>query len=226
MKQADDEHTSKQKAAMTKYGTWQKWYDANDPEFQAYLGYDKVKFTVVMPDGRIFTERQDIGDGDGGVLDFLSQYDKYHEIVPILRETASKEDTASQSIPAPQPGPASGRFWDSYNAIKERSPDSIVLYQVGDFFELYGGKGRDATKAATALDLTLTMRTIPDIGRVPMCGFPAHKLEDYVSQLNSKGFDVIVAALEGNRHVTSTFPAYPSEKVKPTTEKEDDFFRH
>ena len=223
MKQADDEHTSKQKAAMTKYGTWQKWYDANDPEFQAYLGYDKVKFTVVMPDGRIFTERQDIGDGDGGVLDFLSQYDKYHEIVPILRETASKEDTASQSIPAPQPGPASGRFWDSYNAIKERSPDSIVLYQVGDFFELYGGKGRDATKAATALDLTLTMRTIPDIGRVPMCGFPAHKLEDYVSQLNSKGFDVIVAALEGNRHVTSTFPAYPSEKVKPTTEKEDDF---
>ncbi len=59
-----------------------------------------------------------------------------------------------------------------------------------------------------------------------MCGFPAHKLEDYVSQLNSKGFDVIVAALEGNRHVTSTFPAYPREKVKPTTEKEDDFFRH
>ena len=223
MKQADDEHTSKQKAAMTKYGTWQKWYDANDPEFQAYLGYDKVKFTVVMPDGRIFTERQDIGDGDGGVLDFLSQYDKYHEIVPNLRETASKEETAAQSIPAPQPGPASGRFWDSYNAIKERSPDSIVLYQVGDFFELYGGEGRDATKAATALDLTLTMRTIPDIGRVPMCGFPTYKLEDYVSQLNSKGFDVIVAALEGNRHVTSTFPAYPGEKAKPTTEKEDDF---
>ena len=223
MKQTDDEHTSQKAAAMAKYGTWQKWYDANDPEYSAFLGYDKVKFTLVMPDGSIFTERQDIGDGDGGVLDFLSQYDKYREIVPILRETASKEETAAQSIPAPQPGPASGRFWDSYNAIKERSPDSIVLYQVGDFFELYGGEGRDATKAATALDLTSTMRTIPDIGRVPMCGFPAHKLEDYVSQLNSKGFDVIVAALEGNRHVTSTFPAYPGEKAKPTTEKEDDF---
>ena len=223
MKQADDEHTSKKKAAMTKYGTWQKWYDANDPEFQAYLGYDKVKFTVVMPDGRIFTERQDIGDGDGGVLDFLSQIDAYREIVPILQEAARKEETMNQNVPAPQPEPASGRFWDGYNSIKEHNPDSLVLYQVGDFFELYGGEGRDATKAAAALDLTLTMRNIPDVGRVPMCGFPVHKLEDYVAQLNSKGFDVIVAALEGNRHVTSTFPASRSQKVEPTTEKEDDF---
>jgi len=60
-------------AAMAKYGMWQKWYDAKGPEFIASLSYDKVKFTVVMPDGRTFTERQDVGDGDGGVLDFLSQ---------------------------------------------------------------------------------------------------------------------------------------------------------
>ncbi len=221
MKQADDEYVTKKAAAMAKYGTWQKWYDADDPEYNAFLGYDKVKFTLVMPDGRTFTERQDIGDGDGGVLDFLSQYDAYREIVPTLQEAVRKEAEAAQSAPAPQPGPDSGRFWDAYNSIKERNPDCLLLYQVGDFFELYGGvEGDDAWNAAKALDLTLTKRNIPEYGRVSMCGFPARKLEDYVKKLNSKGFDVVVAALEDNRRVTSMFPAQPREKAKQET---DDF---
>ena len=221
MKQTDDEYVAKKAAAMAKYGTWQKWYDADDPEYNAFLSYDKVKFTLVMPDGRTFTERQDIGDGDGGVLDFLSQYDAYREIVPILQEAVRKEAEAAQSTPTPQPGPDSGRFWDAYNSIKERSPDSLILYQVGDFFELYGGlEGEDAWNAATALDLTLTKRNIPEYGRVSMCGFPAHKLKDYVKKLNSKGFDVIVAALKDNQRIISSFPAQPSEKAK---QEADDF---
>ncbi|NDO40734.1 hypothetical protein FMM72_16220 [Anaerotruncus colihominis] len=221
MKQADDEYIAGRTAAMAKYGTWQKWYDANDPEYNAFLGYDKVKFTLVMPDGRTFSERQDIGDGDGGVLDFLNQYDKYREIVPVLREAVRKEEEAAQSGPVPQPELASGRFWDAYNSIKEHNPDSLVLYQVGDFFELYGGaEGEDARSAAVALDLTLTKRNIPEYGRVSMCGFPAHKLEDYVKRLNGKGFDVVVAALEHNRHVPVVFPAQPSEKAE---QKADNF---
>lgn len=221
MKQADDEHVAGKTAAIAKYGTWQKWYDANDPEYNAFLGYDKVKFTLVMPDGQKFTERQDIGDGDGGVLDFLSQYDEYREIVPVLREAVRKEAETSQSGPAPQPEPVSGRFWDAYNSIKEHNPDSLVLYQVGDFFELYGGsKGEDANTAASVLNLTLTKRNIPEYGRVSMCGFPAHKLEDYVKRLTGRGFGVVVAALEDNRHVTTMFPAQPSERDKQET---DDF---
>ncbi len=221
MKQTDDEYVAKKAAAMAKYGTWQKWYDADDPEYSAFLSYDKVKFTLVMPDGRTFTERQDIGDGDGGVLDFLSQYDAYREIVPTLQEAVRKEAEAAQSAPAPQPGPDSGRFWDAYNFIKERNPDCLLLYQVGDFFELYGGvEGDDAWNAAKALDLTLTKRNIPEYGRVSMCGFPARKRKDYVKQLNNKGFDVIVAALKNNQRVISSFPAQPREKAKQET---DDF---
>ena len=221
MKQADDEYVTQKAAAMAKYGTWQKWYDADDPEYNAFLSYDKVKFTLVMPDGRTFTERQDIGDGDGGVLDFLSQYDAYREIVPVLQEAVRKEAEAAQSAPAPQPGPDSGRFWDAYNSIKERNPDCLLLYQVGDFFELYGGvEGDDAWNAAKALDLTLTKRNIPEYGRVSMCGFPVHKLEDYVKQLTGKGFSVVMAALENNRRMTSMFLAQPKEKAKQET---DDF---
>ncbi len=134
---------------------------------------------------------------------------------------SATQDAPVFSTPPLVREPASGRFWDAYNSIKEHNPDSLVLYQVGDFFELYGGlEGEDAWNAATALDLTLTKRNIPEYGRVSMCGFPAHKLKDYVKKLNSKGFDVIVAALKDNQRVISAFPAQPSEKAKKET---DDF---
>ena len=211
MKQADDEYIAGRTVAMAKYGTWQKWYDANDPEYRAFLGYDKVKFTLVMPNGQIFTERQDIGDGDGGVLDFLEQYDKYRKIVPALREAIRKEAEGPLNISAPQPEPVSGRFWDAYNSIKERYHDSLVLYQVGDFFELYG---EDAKTAALELDLTLTLRNIPEYGRLPMCGFPAHALEDNAARLTAQGYDVTVAALEETQRKISPMPAPPVEKAK------------
>ena len=92
MKQADEEYVAGAKAAMEKYGTWQKWYDADDPETSRFLGYDKVKFTLVMPNGETFTERQDIGDGDGGVLDFLAKYPEYQDILPLLQQSAPQNN--------------------------------------------------------------------------------------------------------------------------------------
>ena len=94
MKHADEERVAGAKAALEKYGTWEKWYEADDPENARFLAYDKVKFTVVMPDGTTYTERQDIGDGDGGVLDFLSQYPTYRAILPALREAAAQYQLA------------------------------------------------------------------------------------------------------------------------------------
>ena len=76
-----------------------------------------------------------------------------------------------------------------YNAIKEAHPDDIVLFQVGDFFEIYG---EDAKQAAELLDLNLTTREIPGAGRVEMCGVPSHNLEMYVEKLRDK-YDVTIA---------------------------------
>ena len=87
-----------------------------------------------------------------------------------------------------------------YNAIKEAHPDDIVLFQVGDFFELYG---EDAKQAAELLDLNLTTRAIPGAGRVAMCGVPAHNLEQYVEELRDK-YDVTIAEapdFRGERHI-------------------------
>ena len=87
-----------------------------------------------------------------------------------------------------------------YNAIKEAHPDDIVLFQVGDFFEMYG---EDAKQAAELLDLNLTTRAIPGAGRVEMCGVPAHNLEMYVERLRDK-YDVTIAEapdFRGERHI-------------------------
>ena len=82
--------------------------------------------------------------------------------------------------------------WNDYNAVKEAHPDDLVLFQVGDFFELYG---EDAKQAAELLNMNLTTRNIPGAGRVAMCGVPAHSLERYIEELRDK-YDVTIAAAQ------------------------------
>ena len=90
--------------------------------------------------------------------------------------------------------------WNDYNAVKEAYPDNLVLFQVGDFFEMYG---EDAKQAAELLALNLTTRAIPGAGRVEMCGIPSHNLEMYVERLRDK-YDVTIAEapdFRGERHI-------------------------
>ena len=90
--------------------------------------------------------------------------------------------------------------WNDYNAVKEAHPDNLVLFQVGDFFEMYG---EDAKQAAELLNMNLTTRSIPGAGRVEMCGVPSHNLEMYVEKLRDK-YDVTIAEapdFRGERHI-------------------------
>ena len=90
--------------------------------------------------------------------------------------------------------------WNDYNAVKEAHPDNLVLFQVGDFFEMYG---EDAKQAAELLNMNLATRNIPGAGRVEMCGVPAHNLEKYVEELRDK-YDVTIAEVpdfRGERHI-------------------------
>lgn len=96
----------------------------------------------------------------------------------------------------------SNRFTDAYREygeIKEENPDSLVLYQVGDFFEAYGA---DAQIVSEALELNLTSRFIGNNQRTQMCGFPANRLETYINMLLDRGFDVAVSATENGERNT------------------------
>jgi len=114
------------------------------------------------------------------------------ELVRKERFFTPEEKEKYEAFRAREAARATG--YESYNAIKEAHPDEIVLYQVGDFFEMYG---EDAKQAAELLDLSLTSRRIEEIGRIEMCGIPAHRLEQYVEKLRDT-HDVTVAAKDDN----------------------------
>lgn len=74
-----------------------------------------------------------------------------------------------------------------YFAIKEQHPDALLMFQVGDFYELFFD---DAKKAAASLAITLTTRGKHLDESIPLCGVPVHALEYYVTKLVKAGFKV------------------------------------
>ena len=112
-----------------------------------------------------------------------AEYDKVQ-----AEKALAEEDVLQAQQPTPE-------IWE-YNGVKERHPDDMVLYQMGDFFELYG---EDAKTAAAELGFNLTTRAIPGGGRVEMCGFPANRLEQVVEQLRDQHDVTISAVPEGGK---------------------------
>ena len=81
-----------------------------------------------------------------------------------------------------------------YLEIKEEYPDTIVMFRLGDFYEMFFD---DAKTASHELDLTLTGRDAGAKERVPMCGVPHHAVDAYIQRLIDKGYKVaIVEQLE------------------------------
>ena len=76
-----------------------------------------------------------------------------------------------------------------YLEIKEDYPDTLVLYRLGDFYELFFN---DALVASKELDIVLTGRDAGMKDRVPMCGVPHHAVEGYLDKLTAKGYKVAI----------------------------------
>ena len=85
--------------------------------------------------------------------------------------------------------------FDEYEMVKKENPDAIVMYKVGDFFEIYGE--RDTQIAHDVLELTLTRKTFTNKSiSTPMCGFPVHVTEQYTQRLLDAGNDVVAVTHE------------------------------
>jgi len=67
-----------------------------------------------------------------------------------------------------------------YRALKRDHPNAILLFRMGDFYEMFY---EDAKEASRILELTLTARGKGTDNVVPMCGFPHHQLEAYTARL-------------------------------------------
>ncbi|MCL2224287.1 MAG: DNA mismatch repair protein MutS [Defluviitaleaceae bacterium] len=76
---------------------------------------------------------------------------------------------------------------EQYFAIKANHKDAILMFRLGDFFEIFF---EDAKIAAKELDIALTGRDCGQEERAPMCGVPAHAVDGYIAKLVEKGYRV------------------------------------
>lgn len=94
---------------------------------------------------------------------------------------------ASEAAPPSKPAkdPRATPAMQQYERFKKMHPGCILLFRIGDFYEMFDD---DAVAVSQAIGLTLTQRT----AGVPMAGMPFHQLEIYLRKLTDKGFRVAV----------------------------------
>ncbi|HZK73985.1 MAG TPA: DNA mismatch repair protein MutS [Clostridia bacterium] len=94
---------------------------------------------------------------------------------------AGRAQGSSASAPTP--------VMRQYREAKEQHPDGILLFRLGDFYEIFF---EDAVIAAPVMGVTLTSRPLGKSGRAPMCGVPHHAWEVYVGRLLKAGHKVAI----------------------------------
>ncbi|MFM8221805.1 MAG: DNA mismatch repair protein MutS, partial [Planctomycetaceae bacterium] len=88
-------------------------------------------------------------------------------------------------MPVDKPTPAMQRYLE----VKDQYPGTMLLFRIGDFYELFY---EDAVEAARALGITLTTRDKGSSNPIPMAGFPFHQLDNYLRRLIQAGFRAAV----------------------------------
>ena len=102
-----------------------------------------------------------------------------------------------------------------YSAIKQRHPNALLFFRLGDFYELFF---EDAVVAAKELQITLTSRNKEKGIAIPMCGVPYHAAEGYVAKLIRRGFRVAICdQMEDPREAKQLVKREVTRVVTPST---------
>src|ERR1700758_431035 len=80
-------------------------------------------------------------------------------------------------------------FMRQYHGIKQQVPHALLLFRLGDFYELFYD---DAVTAARELEITLTSRNKERGDPIPMCGVPFHSADGYIARLIQRGYRVAI----------------------------------
>src|SRR6195952_5840393 len=100
-----------------------------------------------------------------------------------------------------------------HRAIKQKYPDAILLFRVGDFYETFGG---DAVIASQVLGITLTKRNNGAASSSELAGFPYHSLDTYLHKLVRAGYRVAICdQLEDPKTVKGIVKRGVTELVTP-----------
>lgn len=99
------------------------------------------------------------------------------EIDEILPEIAEEEKAKVETQKPVSP------LWQQYQDLQKKYPDRILLYRLGDFYEVFGD---NAVILSNELGLTLTGRDFGLTSRIPMIGFPYHAADNYFTKIVPK----------------------------------------
>jgi DNA mismatch repair protein MutS len=110
-----------------------------------------------------------------------------------------------------------------YHAVKQQVPNTLLLFRLGDFYELFY---EDAVTAARELEITLTSRNKDRGEPVPMCGVPYHSAENYIARLVQKGYRVAICEqMEDPRFTKKLVKREVTRIVTPGTATEGNLLR-
>lgn len=98
------------------------------------------------------------------------------EIDEILSEIAEEKAKVETQKPV-------SPLWQQYQDLQKKYPDRILLYRLGDFYEVFGD---NAITLSDELGLTLTSRDFGLTSRIPMIGFPYHAANNYLNKIIRK----------------------------------------
>jgi DNA mismatch repair protein MutS len=111
-----------------------------------------------------------------------------------------------------------------HRMIKQKYPDAILLFRVGDFYETFGG---DAVIAAGILGITLTKRNNGAASESELAGFPHHSLDTYLHKLVKAGYRVAVCdQLEDPKQAKGVVKRGVTDLVSPGTAIQDKLLEH
>lgn len=111
-----------------------------------------------------------------------------------------------------------------HRAIKQKYPDAILLFRVGDFYETFGN---DAVIASQVLGITLTKRNNGAASSLELAGFPHHALDTYLHKLVKAGYRVAICdQLEDPKMAKGIVKRGVTEMVTPGTAVNDKLLEH
>src|SRR5215217_7888914 len=111
-----------------------------------------------------------------------------------------------------------------HRTIKQKYPDAILLFRVGDFYETFG---QDAVNASTVLGITLTKRNNGAAASSDLAGFPHHALDTYLHKLVKAGYRVAICdQLEDPKLAKGIVKRGVTEMVTPGTTVNDKLLEH
>ena len=143
-------------------------------------------------------------DDDGDDEDDQPSHEEIDEILAELAEEEAKAEVKPQKPVSP--------IWQRYQDLQKKYPDCIILYRLGDFYEVFGD---NAVTLSNELGLTLTGRDVGLESRVPMIGFPYHAADSYIKRI-IRTHKIAIAETNGN---VTTLPEHEDD-IEELTEAE------